>query len=272
MAKSVTTTPPDAQTPPLFYGKPDVLRFPEHRTLGIRREGQFGFAAEAVAIPLTVAEFAAAGRVMPIVFAQGEGAMPLAVCGLSAGRNLLIDETGAWRPGLYIPAYLRRYPFIAVQAGNGPQMLGIDTTSSLVVPEADGETTDRLFDEAGAPTPRAQAAMALSEAYAAEHEASRSFSAALLEHRLLVPRSAELRQATSAVTETGEASPVSSTLTGFQLVDEAAFRALPADVVADFHARGWLGAIVLHLASQLSWQTLLDAQAKKQLAADATAH
>lgn len=272
MANSATTNSPASQTPPLFYGKPDVLRFPEHRTLGIRRDGHFGFAAEAVAIPLTVAEFAAAGRVMPIVFAQADGALPLAVSGLSAGRNLLIDKAGAWRPGLYIPAYLRRYPFIAVQAGDGPQMLGIDTTSSLIVPEADGETTDRLFDEAGAPTPRAQAAMALSEAYAAEHEATRSFSAALLEHRLLVPRSAELRLATSAITATGEVPPVSSTLTGFQLVDEAAFRALPADVVADFHARGWLGAIVLHLASQLSWQTLLDAQGQEQPPADATAH
>ncbi len=65
---------------------------------------------------------------------------------------------------------------------------------------------------------------------------------------------------------------MSSTLTGFQLVDEAAFRALPAGVVADFHARGWLGAIVLHLASQLSWQTLLDAQAEEQSAANPTAH
>ncbi len=98
MANSTTNNSPASQVPPLFYGKPDVVRFPEHRTLGVRRAGHFGFAAEAVAIPLTVAEFAAAGRVMPIVFAQSEDALPLALSGLSAGRNLLIDKAGAWRP------------------------------------------------------------------------------------------------------------------------------------------------------------------------------
>ncbi len=272
MTNSATPDTPAVQTPPLFYSQPDVLRFPQHGKLGIKREGHYKFAAEAVAIPLTVAEFAAAGRAMPIVFAQGDEALPLAVSGLSAGRNLFIDSEGAWRPGLYIPAYLRRYPFIAVQAGNGPQMLGIDTASSLVVQEADGETTERLFDEAGAPTPRAEAAMALSEAYAAEHEATRLFSAALVRHNLLVPRSAELRLTAPAAGATGEAPPVSSTLTGFQIVDEAAFRALPADVVTDFHARGWLGSIVLHLASQLSWQTLLDAKAEDRSVAETTTH
>jgi len=272
MTNSATPDTPAVQTPQLFYSQPDVLRFPQHGKLGIKREGHYKFAAEAVAIPLTVAEFAAAGRAMPIVFAQGDEALPLAVSGLSAGRNLFIDSEGAWRPGLYIPAYLRRYPFIAVQAGNGPQMLGIDTASSLVVPEADGETTERLFDEAGAPTPRAEAAMALSEAYAAEHEATRLFSAALVRHNLLVPRSAELRLTAPAAGATGEAPPVSSTLTGFQIVDEAAFRALPADVVTDFHVRGWLGSIVLHLASQLSWQTLLDAKAEDRPVTETTTH
>ena len=270
MTNPANPSSPEAQTPPLFYGKPDVLRFPEHSRLGVRREADYAFAAGAVAIPLTVAEFAPAGRVMPIVFAEGEAPLPLAVNGLAAGRNLFVNEDGTWRPGVYVPAYLRRYPFIAVQAGSGPQMLGIDTASKLIVAEADGETTDRLFDEAGGPTPRAQAAMALSEAYAAEHEATRSFADALVKHRLLVPRTAELRLA--AVGTPGDAVPVSSTLTGSQIVDEAVFRALPADVVTEFQTRGWLSAIVLHLASQLSWQTLLDAKGAEQQAAEGTAH
>jgi hypothetical protein len=261
-----------AAAPPLFYGKPDVLRFPEHGRFGVRREGDFSFASEAVAIPLTVVEFAAVGRAMPIVFAQGEEALPLGVSGLAAGQNLLVDGEGAWKKGLYVPAYLRRYPFIAVQAVGGPRMLGIDTTSSLIVAEADGETTERLFDEAGEPTPRARTAMAMSEAYAAEHEATRLFPAALVEHKLLVPRTAELRLAAPATDEAGQGAPVNSTLAGFQLVDEAAFRGLPADVLADFHAKGWLAAITLHLASQLSWQTLLDAKATAQAGEGATSH
>lgn len=257
------TETPAAQTPPLFYGTPAVLRFPEHRGLGLRPEGDYSFAAGAVAIPLTVPEFAAAGRHMPIVFAQDEGALPLAVNGLTAERNLFVTKEGGWRAGCYVPAYLRRYPFIAVEVNTGgPRMLGIDTQSALVVPEA--AEAERLFDDAGAPTPRAQAAMAMCEAYAVEHEAARAFSAALVEHRLLVPRSAELRLANAG---DGEAAGVNATLAGFQIVDEAVFRALPADVVADFHRRGWLAAIVLHLASQLSWQSILDVSAEATAAA-----
>ena len=114
------TTPPSPATTatpglPLFYGTPLPVRFPEHRNLGLRADGHYRFAAASPALPLTVPEFAAAGRVYPIVFAQDEAAMPLAVTGLAAGRNLFVSPDGAWRPGCYVPAYLRRYPFIGIE-------------------------------------------------------------------------------------------------------------------------------------------------------------
>ncbi len=248
---------------PLFYGAPILLRFPEHGGLGVRREGHYAFASGAIAVPLTLREFAAAGRHMPIVFAQDEDALPLAVTGLTADRNVFVTGENGWRPGCYVPAYLRRYPFIAVQeTADSPPSLGIDSMSALVVPIADWEGVDRLFDEAGAPTPRTQAAMALCHAYASEHEETRHFTAALKAHRLLVPRTVQLRgEAPGKSASNAEPSPVIiATLTGFQVVDEAAFQALPAEVVADFHTRGWLATIVLHLASQLSWEAIHDTE------------
>ncbi|MGX5776914.1 SapC family protein [Methylorubrum zatmanii] len=247
---------PAAGLPPL-YGQPMVLRFPEHRSLGLRREGGFAFAAETAVIPLTLPEFAASGRSYPIVFAADAGAMPLALTGLRVGRNLFVDGAGAWRAGCYVPAYLRRYPFIAVEVeAGGPRMLGLDGTSRLVSTDAARDGAEPLFTAEGGPTERAEAAMRMCDAYATEHAATQAFAAALVEHTLLVERTAEVRLA-QADGEAGEAAH--SVVAGFQVVDEAAFRALPGEVVAAFHARGWLAPIVLHLASQLSWQSLLDA-------------
>lgn len=263
------TQPPATGLPPL-YGPPTVLRFPDHRGLGLRRDPGFGFAAGTAAIPLTLPEFAAAGRSYPIVFAADAGALPLALTGLTAGRNLFVAEDGAWRAGHYVPAYLRRYPFIAVEAeAGGARLLGLDTTSALVSTDAARDGAEALFDAEGRPTERASAAMAMCEAYAREHAATEAFSAALVEHGLLVPRTAELRLTNGATDPAAEAAPSPETapnavVTGFQVVDEAAFRALPGTVVAEFHTRGWLAPVVLHLAAQLSWSTLLDGAAAEQ--------
>ncbi len=250
----MTSTAAIAPLPPL-YGDPVLLRFPEHRGLGLRRGGSLRFAAEAAAIPLTGGEFALAGRHYPIVFASDAGAMPLAVTGLSAGRNLFVTAEGDWSAGRYVPAYLRRYPFIGIAVeGVSAPMLGIDGASDLISRDAGTDEADPLFDAAGGPTERARAAMAFCDEFARDHAATQTFATALVEHGLLSEKTAQV-----TLVGTGETGENQLRLEGFRTVDEAAFRALPAAVVGEFHTQGWLDLVVLHLASQLSWQILLDA-------------
>ncbi|MFG1425107.1 SapC family protein [Roseixanthobacter glucoisosaccharinicivorans] len=225
------------------------MRSHEHSALGVRRGANFHFAAAATAVPLVLSEFAFAGRAYPIVFANDDGAMPLAVTGTQAGQNLFVEADGGWRAGAYIPGYVRRYPFIGMTSeAGGPTMLGIDIASDRVIAEGDGEA-DSLFDAAGGPTSAGQAAMALCDAYAVDHARTLAFAQALKANGLLEERSAQVDYA-----DAGKA-----VVQGFQVVNEAAFRALPAPVVVEFHAKGWLELITLHLASQLSWQLLVDA-------------
>lgn len=243
-----TPSPLAAAQPPLFYRAPVLLRFQEHARFGVRPQADYLFAAEAAAIPLVAGEFAQAQRHYPIVFASDETAMPLAVTGITAGRNLFVDAAGAWTPGCYVPGYARRYPFIAVASdAGGPAMLGLDAASPRVSADAVRDGADLLFAADGAPTPVGRAAMAFCDAYAAEYEQTRAFAAALVAQGLLVERAMRINRPGG-----GE-----HVVQGFRLVDEAAFRALPAGVVADFHARGWLDLIVLHLASQASWHALV---------------
>jgi hypothetical protein len=56
-------------------------------------------------------------------------------------------------------------------------------------------------------------------------------------------------------------------LDGFQIVDEAAYLALPDATITAWHRRGWLSLVTLHLASQGNWLRLIDLQ--EQLAKDA---
>lgn len=237
---------------PLFYRTPALLRFQNHAGLGVRRAADFRFASGATAIPLVAGEFALAGHDYPIVFSSDEGATPLAVTGVAAGTNLFVEADGRWRAGSYIPAYARRYPFIGITAEEGgATMLGIDLASDRLATEG-GSEADRLFDGKGAPTKAGQAAMAMCEAYAVDHARTLAFTKALKAHGLLVARTAQLNQAGAG----------RALVQGFQLVDEAAFRALPGPAVVEFHAKGWLDLVVLHLASQLRWRDLAEASSK----------
>ncbi len=62
-------------------------------------------------MPLAVTEFALAALSYPVIFV-GDDSVPLAVMGLNTGENLFIDADGGFEPGAYIPAYIRRYPFV----------------------------------------------------------------------------------------------------------------------------------------------------------------
>ena len=104
----------------LFYEKPEPLSRDTHGKLGLRTvDKPFGFAANTNVVPLTVTEFAPAAIAYPIIFA-GEGYQPLAVMGVSQGTNLFISADGSVEPDAYLPAYIRRYPFVL--AGDGGEV------------------------------------------------------------------------------------------------------------------------------------------------------
>src|SRR6185436_2186295 len=75
------------------------------------------------AIPLTASEMAHAARTYPIVFSGAAPTVPFAVVGLRDHENLFVDPQGVWRDDSYIPAYVRRYPFIFSEVPNSQQLV-----------------------------------------------------------------------------------------------------------------------------------------------------
>jgi hypothetical protein len=57
------------------------------------------------------------------------------------------------------------------------------------------------------------------------------------------------------------------TLTGFRLIDERKFNALPDEVFLEWRGRGWIGLVYSHLGSQTCWTTLVDRAARRNPAA-----
>lgn len=249
------TMPADAQRLPLFYKDPVLLRFEEHEDVGLAPTGHFGFTRKAVAIPLCVGEFAAAMRHFPIVFAMDEQASPIALVGIRRDHNLFVEQDGAWKTGSYVPAYIRRYPFIVTEtADKSRQMLTVDRASERYVSSAsEHPDAERLFDEAGGPTPIAKSTMAFCHAYHADYTRTVAFGRALAEAKVLEPYRADFRLSDGSQHQ----------VNGFYVVDEKAYRALPATTLADWHAKGWIDFVTLHLASRQSFRNLLDLDAQR---------
>src|SRR5688500_1968930 len=134
----------------LFYSKPEPLAKELHSKLGVKRmDGPFGFAKTGHAIPLTVGEFPLAAVTGPIIFV-GDEKLPIAVMGLNAGDNMFVRDDGMFEPGVYVPAYIRRYPFVfANDAGANQMVLCIDRAAEFIVEggdmpffEANGEPSE----------------------------------------------------------------------------------------------------------------------------------
>lgn len=240
---------------PLFYKEPVVLRFEEHADLALSRKADFGFAAETNALPAVGGEFAAAQKFYPIVFA-GPAALPVLITGLQA-ENLFLEKDQSWRRDTYIPAYVRRYPFISTVVDENTTLLCADLASERFVEKADaGNEADPIFDAEGQATAATRNTMEFCKALQDDFQKTEAFSRALNEAGLLVEKHADIELADKSRFK----------LDGFRMVDEAAFRALSADTLADWTRKGWVDLIVLHLASQQNWALLLDLHAARTAA------
>ena len=253
IAAPADDTGPVVDSPmPLFYKAPAILRFSAFGQARLAALGDYGFASRTAAIPMTAAEFAWAGADYPIVFSQGDG-MPLAVVGVKAGQNLFAAE---WTSDLraragevyrrqYVPAYVRRYPFIAADSGEGSDVvLAIDKACDRLGPTK-GEA---LFEVSGTASAVTRRFMALCHDYHTDHRRTQAFVAALQAEKLLVPGTMSLQIA-------GQSHGL---VDGFHIVDEAAFQALPAETLAIWHRKQWLALVILHLASQRNWSALVE--------------
>jgi hypothetical protein len=226
---------------PLFYKVPHVLEPRRHAGAGLTEGMRLGFAATTNSVPLAADEFFPAQAHYPIVFTATAPVAPMALVGVGPDRNLFVDRDGAWRQGGYVPAYVRRYPFVFVRAGDGQFALAVDEAAENF--SAGGGRP--LFAD-GKPSDLAKQALQFCAAFQQQFERAQAFSAALEEQGLLADYRAELR--------VPGGKPV--TLAGFRVIDEAKFNALPDEVFLDWRRKGYGALVHAHLMSMHRWSAL----------------
>lgn len=233
-----------ASSLPLFYRRPAALQSQIHLGLSVKRRVDFGFARAANAIPLAASEFYAAQRHYPIVFTRDAPAAPLAIVGLRDGRNAFVDESGHWTQGAYVPAYVRRYPFLFAENPQTKQLtLCIDEECDLL--EAGDDNP--LFDAEGQTAAAARQALDFCLSYQQSYEATLEFAQALATSDLLVDRDARINVKSQDFV----------LFRGFRMIDEERFNRLPPEMVLTWRQRGWLGLVYAHLMSLGAWENLV---------------
>ena len=101
----------------IFYEHPVALNRAEHKDLRLKSVPNMKFAMNTHSVPLTAVEFGLAARDLLIVFAGTDAASagPIALLGLRQNENLYVDASGQWAPNTYVPAFVRRYPFVLAE-------------------------------------------------------------------------------------------------------------------------------------------------------------
>lgn len=238
---------------PLFYNAIEPINLDLHGKMKVRALTSVPELGSTHAVPLTVDEFTLVQRHFPIVFSVGGTPVPIALMGLNEGVNVFLDENGrATDPNLYIPAYLRRYPFLLAKLRPDSDELSLcyDPTSGAVGDFEDGEP---LFD-GDQPSAATKAILEFCEQFEAAGLRTNAFVEDLVKSDLLMDGEV-------AIQPEGFDQPF--VYRGFRMVDEEKVRNLRGDELRKMNQNGMLPLIYAHLFSLSQMRDVFARQMKQ---------
>ncbi|MFN3425431.1 MAG: SapC family protein [Novosphingobium meiothermophilum] len=223
---------------PMFYNDLMPLNSRDHATWKARNADAAPWLVGQHAIPLTAEEFPQAARHYPIIFASGDNPVPLALMGLNEGVNVFVDEAGKVTQPIYIPAYVRRYPFLLAKLNPSSEELSLcfDPTSGLLGESVEG--VDLFAD--GQPSEATKSALGFCEQFEQAGQRTQAFIDELKKHDLLM-------EGEVAIQQEGHDQPF--VYRGFQMVNQDKLREVRGDVLRGWAQSGLLPLLYAHLFS-----------------------
>ncbi|MBL0767571.1 SapC family protein [Sphingopyxis sp. DHUNG17] len=223
---------------PLFYNDLEPLSSVDHADFRARGLEKADFLVKQHAVPLTSDEFVAASRFYPIVFSAGDKPVPLALMGLNEGVNTFVDDEGKLKNPVYVPAYIRRYPFLLARLRPDSDELSLcfDPTSGAI---AKGDEGDALFVD-GKPSEAVNAVLQFCQQFEEAGQRTTMFVEELKKADLLMDGEVSIQP---------ENSDKPFIYRGFQMIDENKLRELRGDVMRKMVQNGIMPLIFAHLFS-----------------------
>ena len=227
-------------TQPLFYKKIVPLNKDQHHNLYVEPVKDFNHTKETNSLYIAAVEFLKACKEYPIVFAkspQDDSVFPVVLLGLKGNQNLFVNKKGEWLAN-YIPAYVRRYPFILAtdNTDGGNFAVCIDESYPGFNIDKKGQ---KLFDKKGVESKLLQQSLEFLKDYQSQIQLTNLFCKTLNELDILEPMQANIE------IKGGE----KLSLAGFMGVNRSKLKAIKPDKLAELVKTDQLELIYAHLGS-----------------------
>ena len=233
----------------LIYDKVVPVTREAHGKLSLKPTGSYEFARQTNSVPLVVGEFGLTAMNYAIVFGQAaDGAIPAAILGARDAENVFVAADGSWSAP-YIPAFIRRYPFVgALDEAAQKMVVCIDRGSSLWI-EGGGDVP--LFEN-GQATEFTKSCIEFCSQFDADRRQTDIFIKLLNDLDLFETRQTSFTPRTPDGLA-GEPQVVAE----FFGISEERLKALPVEKFAELHANGALGQVYAHMISLFGWDRLI---------------
>ena len=229
-----------------MFHNPEPVNPERHSQLKLSATPDYRYCAGEIVTPFVAGEMWQVAREFITVFPLAADGLPLAILGNEAGTNSYVGDGAPGSPpwwGRYVPAHLRRYPFIlaprAAEAGDAATDQRFTLCLDADAPQLNSVQGRPLFTHDGQSAELLaevqQALSGLQRDFAITQKLVQQIDAAglLVEHTLQLPR----------------AGLAPAALSGFRVVDPAKLRSAAPALLAELAQTGALDLIYAHMGS-----------------------
>lgn len=233
------------------FGYPEISALSKNQRVVLTAVGETpDFCRNQNAMPISYSEFARISHDYPIVFIssdEGETFGAVALLGLQPGQNLFVGNDGVWDKSVYVPAYVRRYPFCMAKV-NVDNVVQGERIVCVAQQSVDEEKGEALFDAEGAALPVWVEIEKLLHEYETDLARSEEMCVLLKQYDLLEPFTMQAEPIIGAAIQ----------LTGMYRIIEPRLEALSDEQLRQLVKTGVMGRLYTHLLSLDNFGRLLD--------------
>lgn len=224
---------------PLFYKNIVPLNKEMHGDWSIQAVANYKHTSETNSLYIAAIEFIKAANEYPIVFgiAEDDSVFPVVILGLRKNENLYVNKKGEWQAN-YIPAYVRRYPFILATGEQGSDQFTVCIDIDCPGFNDKGKGT-ALFDKDGNESELLNNSVEFLKEYQNHIQLTTLFCKNIKDLGLLEPMKADVKMADGEELSLG----------GFMGINREKLKALDTDKLVDLVKSDQMELIYAHLTS-----------------------